>query len=623
MMKNFSFKIRAVQLDLARQMETQYFIKNFIDFIADNGFNLLLLYLEDRVRTASYSYPADSECYTTDQMREVVGYAANRGIDVVPCISLLGHAERFLRHPELVGLAELRNGGIGRFGQTGLDVFCPSNPAVYEFFEKYLAEICAIFPSEYFHMGMDEAWSVGYCETCAPQAAVFEGEQRLFLHAINQGYRILRRLGKRVMMWDDMFEYYRDILPEAPRDLIMVNWQYQPDVRHQKGHFIDSEVGNRLALYERLGFQYLIAPSDFCSSNVRTFTEYAAAFQPLGGLLTCWEKSKYFMHKSLPVFAYAGRLWSGMDDAAAWRGAMKYLFDIDAPLLYYAVRSAVENEYNRREIELNPNTLLGRSFFGLDYGDAANIELLHRVVLDQRNSVTAPLGQLTLEDIAAELDTLRLANALRILFQKAVDHGWNAAMDQPLEEMLTRLKNLRLERLQFWHKVRNGLFPDSLDAHYREVETTCREQADLLRKGSRLRIRFCLPSQYGAPRCTISLRENGQWQTVVDGVFKANRIDHEALYERVFPVDPGWPDAVKIEVKGYGGQGICHVSYQNSEEILEPETVELVSGTVSHPEHVLCNDARWCWLGNPDTRLAFTDRRIPEQISALQITLNK
>ena len=53
--------LRAAQLDLARQMETPQYIRNFIDFVARCGYNAVMLYLEDRIRTASYPYPSTAK----------------------------------------------------------------------------------------------------------------------------------------------------------------------------------------------------------------------------------------------------------------------------------------------------------------------------------------------------------------------------------------------------------------------------------------------------------------------------------------------------------------------------------------------------------------------------------
>ena len=60
------------QLDLARQNENIPFIKQFMRIMADAGYNGILLYLEDRIRTASYPYPKDEDCYTPEQMADVV-----------------------------------------------------------------------------------------------------------------------------------------------------------------------------------------------------------------------------------------------------------------------------------------------------------------------------------------------------------------------------------------------------------------------------------------------------------------------------------------------------------------------------------------------------------------------
>ncbi|HRJ73201.1 MAG TPA: hypothetical protein PLS03_13340, partial [Terrimicrobiaceae bacterium] len=74
-METFSFGIRSIQLDLARQMETVDFIREFTDFAARNGYNSLTLYLEGRIRTPAFPYPADSESYTRADIADIVAHA--------------------------------------------------------------------------------------------------------------------------------------------------------------------------------------------------------------------------------------------------------------------------------------------------------------------------------------------------------------------------------------------------------------------------------------------------------------------------------------------------------------------------------------------------------------------
>ena len=90
-----NYEIRAVQVDLARQMETIPFLKNYIDFIAENHYNTLFLYLEWRIRTKTFDI-GKNDGYSADELREIIDYAAVRGIDVIPGLATLGHAEHFV-----------------------------------------------------------------------------------------------------------------------------------------------------------------------------------------------------------------------------------------------------------------------------------------------------------------------------------------------------------------------------------------------------------------------------------------------------------------------------------------------------------------------------------------------
>ena len=150
-------KIRAVQMDLARQPETVVFIKSSIDFFHQCGYNYLVLYLEGRIRTKSFHSLPENESYSPDEIRDIVGYAQKYGIETIPVVSVFGHADLFLEQPENESCAELRGGIRGRFG-TYNHVFCPTQPETLNFIERYLTEVAELFPSRYFHVGFDEAW---------------------------------------------------------------------------------------------------------------------------------------------------------------------------------------------------------------------------------------------------------------------------------------------------------------------------------------------------------------------------------------------------------------------------------------------------------------------------------
>ena len=119
-----SYQIRAVQVDLARQMETIPFLKGFIDFIAENHYNTLFLYLEWRIRTKTFDI-GKNDGYTEEELREIIEYAALRGINVIPGLATLGHAELLLRQKKYASYSELREGITGRFGQSFRNALFP------------------------------------------------------------------------------------------------------------------------------------------------------------------------------------------------------------------------------------------------------------------------------------------------------------------------------------------------------------------------------------------------------------------------------------------------------------------------------------------------------------------
>ena len=143
---NINYKIRAVQLDLARQMESMEFLKGFIDFIAENHYNTLFLYLEWRVRTKTFDI-GKKDGYSAEELKEIIEYAETRGIDVIPGLAALGHAELILEQKKYENYAELRNGIKGRFQSNARHVFCPSLPETRKFIESYFTEVGRIFKS--------------------------------------------------------------------------------------------------------------------------------------------------------------------------------------------------------------------------------------------------------------------------------------------------------------------------------------------------------------------------------------------------------------------------------------------------------------------------------------------
>ena len=621
-----SFQFRGAQLDLARQLENLEFIKEFTDMIAANGYNVLFLYLEGRIRTESFPYPADNESYTPAQMREIVEYASSKGIDVVPGISLLGHAELFLQYEELAETAELRDGRNGRFWNKRKIAFCPSQEKTYEFFEKYLNEICDIFPSEYFHIGLDEAWDVGYCEKCKEKAVDFAGEQQLFLDNLLHCREILAKHNKRVMMWDDMFEYYSDILEKVPRDVIMVNWQYAADVQHYKGHFSNLKKEHRLAEYDRLGFEYIIAPSDYSSSNIRSFTEYAENFKPLGGLVTCWEKSTCFLYKSIPAIAYAGRVWSddsNKDEKELFADAIENIFASRDEKLLTLLRTNTERGLdNEKPLSLSMLTTL--SYFGFDYSELETLNMQKYVFEEIRTKIKTDLGNRIINDIieaySYNILKYRLQKATRDLLEPMKD-GIKAGED--INIIYQDVKELGKKRVQRWKEYRKGIVPCKMEKLFEDYLKLIKSLPELAKNNALMRVRFCLPDGFSAEQCKISLKYSKEWHEVFTDCCKASN-SNDTFYTRTFLLPSSIkPEAFKLEACGYGGQGLAFVEIINNTEVYVPSAIISTTGKVIDPEYVLDNDCKWSFIGEKDTLKAFKDRKTAAEIHSIELSLSK
>ncbi len=166
--------------------------------------------------------------YTPAEIQDVIQYAADRHISIIPEVDLPGHMLSALTaNPEL-GCT----GGpyeVATYWDVFDDVLCAGTPAVYDFIEDVLSETAEMFPYEYFHFGGDECpkvrWKV--CPKC--QAKIEElglkddenssKEDKLQSHVMKFASDVLARHGKKVIGWDEIM---KGGLPEGA---VVMSWQ--------------------------------------------------------------------------------------------------------------------------------------------------------------------------------------------------------------------------------------------------------------------------------------------------------------------------------------------------------------------------------------------------------------
>lgn len=243
------FRWRGLMLDIARHFQPMEVVKRNLDAMAAVKLNVFHWHLtEDQgFRIESKKFPklhqlgSDGNFYTQEQAREVIRYAAERGIRVVPEFDLPGHATAWLvGHPEL-GSAPgpytiERRPGI--FEPT-LD---PTREEVYKFLETFFGEMAALFPDAYMHIGGDE--NTGKQWDRNPRIQAFMKEKGLKDNHALQTYfnqrllKILQKNGKRMMGWDEIFQ------PDLPKDVVIHSWRGQKALAEAARRGYDGVLSN-------------------------------------------------------------------------------------------------------------------------------------------------------------------------------------------------------------------------------------------------------------------------------------------------------------------------------------------------------------------------------------------
>ncbi len=222
------FTYRGMSLDVARTFISTANVKLFIDRMSRHKLNRLHWHLTDdegwRIEIESYPelakrggfrgrklpvqpiYGAWTQnyggYYTQDEIREVVAYAAMRNVEIIPEIDLPGHSRAFARlHPEILcpGLPDTTTAGYDR-----RNVLCATREANYKILGKVLAEVCALFPSQYVNIGCDEVEPAQWlgCPTCSAMADG-KNTQPILDHFTGRLTEILAAHGKKPAVWDE------------------------------------------------------------------------------------------------------------------------------------------------------------------------------------------------------------------------------------------------------------------------------------------------------------------------------------------------------------------------------------------------------------------------------------
>lgn len=182
----------------------------------DQGWRIEILSHPKLVSTCSQSHPRYSNesggYYSQQEMKELIAYAAARNITIVPEIEMPGHSSEVFAAIPGLSCQGLETEIFPFFSGPGItpDILCAGKEEVFAFLEDVLLEICDLFPSEYIHIGGDEAPKIRW-ENCSDCQARMKEEELANTHELQSYFirrveKIINKQGKKLMGWDEILE---------------------------------------------------------------------------------------------------------------------------------------------------------------------------------------------------------------------------------------------------------------------------------------------------------------------------------------------------------------------------------------------------------------------------------
>ena len=261
------FPWRGLLIDVSRHFMPMEVLKRNLDGMAAVKLNVLHWHLVDDqgFRVESKTFPklhemgSDGFYFTQEQIREIIAYANDRGIRVMPEFDVPAHATSWL-----VGYPELgsapgpytveRNWGI-------MDpVLDPTRDAVYDFLDQFFAEMAGLFPDEYLHIGGDENngkhWNANQDIQAFMKKNNIPDNHALQSYFNQRILKIVTKHGKKMIGWDEIFH------PDLPKTAVIHSWRGKEAMvkAAQQGYMSILSNGYYIDLMQPAHFHYLNDP---------------------------------------------------------------------------------------------------------------------------------------------------------------------------------------------------------------------------------------------------------------------------------------------------------------------------------------------------------------------------
>lgn len=312
---------RGLLIDMVRLKERDEVYFRLLEEIATWKMNALVLHFTDSegcsIELKSLPEVVTAHAMSQETLKKLIARGAELGVRVIPEVESWGHAAWLTRpHPEL--------------SEAGSDSFCLSNDAVYARLDAAIAEVARLFPDPWLHIGCDES-SYAQDDACKAKLAA-DGRGRMIAGHINRVNRIARKHGKTALAWGDIVLRYKDVLPLLDRDLVVIDWNYNPTVTADGLRRIREAGSKSLGAPALAWSRWRICPARESLDNISRYCAHAKAEQAEGVLTTVWVPQRWVPGSLGPGIAWAAsQSWNpgGRDLKDVMAAYMRHRFGLE------------------------------------------------------------------------------------------------------------------------------------------------------------------------------------------------------------------------------------------------------------------------------------------------------